>query len=70
MTPERFSELFNARGLKGDQAVLTLEETSQGWHFCPEWDGLLVGPESDGEWGDNPKQCRCGRLNTNKVWLE
>lgn len=24
---------------------LTLEEILQGYHFCPDWDFLLVGPE-------------------------
>ena len=23
---------------------LTEEEIEAGWHFCPEWDGLLIGP--------------------------
>ena len=22
----------------------TPQEVAEGWHFCPEWDGLLVGP--------------------------
>jgi hypothetical protein len=25
-------------------ALLTEEEINAGWHFCPEWDGLLIGP--------------------------
>lgn len=39
MTPERRAEL-NKTG-KG----LTLKEWVSGFHFCHEWDGLLVGPE-------------------------
>lgn len=31
--------------LKG--ASLTQEEKEDGWHFCPDWDGLLTGPEMD-----------------------
>lgn len=26
--------------------VLTKEEISQGWHFCPDWDEMLIGPDS------------------------
>lgn len=28
------------------KARLTPEEIAQGWHFCVEFDGLLVGPGS------------------------
>lgn len=33
---------------------LSSEEISQGWHFCYNWDGLLIGP-------GNPKMdnCKC-----------
>lgn len=24
--------------------TLTEEDKAAGWHFCPDWDGLLVGP--------------------------
>ena len=23
---------------------LTQEEADAGWHFCSEWDGMLIGP--------------------------
>jgi hypothetical protein len=23
---------------------LTAEEIAEGWHFCPDWDGMLLGP--------------------------
>ena len=23
---------------------LTQEEIAEGWHFCYDWDGLLIGP--------------------------
>lgn len=39
MTPERRAEL-NKTG-----EGLTLEEWFAGFHFCLEWDGLLVGPD-------------------------
>lgn len=35
---------------------LTQEEMSRGWHWCPEFDGLLVGPGM-GEWDDGLCQC-------------
>ena len=30
--------------MKNDGEKLTPEEVSQGWHFCCDWDGLLIGP--------------------------
>jgi hypothetical protein len=27
-------------------APLSSEEVSEGWHFCWDWDGLLVGPNT------------------------
>jgi len=30
-----------------EETKLTQEEISCGWHFCPEWDGLLIGPGMD-----------------------
>lgn len=27
-----------------DDLPLTPEEIKVGWHFCADWDGLLVGP--------------------------
>lgn len=26
---------------------LTVEEINKGWHFCCEWDGLLIGPDDE-----------------------
>lgn len=37
MTNERFEQL-----MRDDSASLTTDELLLGWHFCPEWDGLLV----------------------------
>jgi hypothetical protein len=39
MTDLRWSDLMNDDGLP-----LTSEEIAEGWHFCYDWDGLLVGP--------------------------
>ncbi len=39
MTKERIRELESIR------AMLTPEECNQGYHFCNDWDGLLVGPD-------------------------
>jgi|GEM_PF-6976363 hypothetical protein len=43
----RWKEVMNDESKR-----LTNEEISKGWHFCYEFDGLLVGPaEGDGgEW--------------------
>lgn len=31
--------------MKGSPAKpMTVEEIEAGWHYCPEWDGLLIGP--------------------------
>lgn len=45
MTPERRRQLDDDFDLK-----LTQEELDQGYHFCCEWDGLLIhkdDPESE-----------------------
>ena len=39
MTPERYQHLTTAAG---DQ--LTEAEKGAGYHFCPDWDFLLIGP--------------------------
>lgn len=38
MTPERYQQLMD------DEDPLSDEEIAEGWHFCYDWDGLLVGP--------------------------
>lgn len=40
MTDERYHHLNDVEG-----ARLTEEEARAGWHWCREWDFLLVGPE-------------------------
>lgn len=44
MKPERWEALEASNELP-----LTEEEIKMGWHFCPDWDGLLVGPGMTGE---------------------
>lgn len=39
MTDQRWKEVQ-----ENDDVKLTLEEIAEGWHFCWEFDGLLVGP--------------------------
>ena len=34
------------------------EERAQGWHFCPEWDEMLIGPG----WPEMAS-CLCGGIN-------
>ncbi len=41
MIDERWLDLMNR-----DDAQLTPAEIAEGWHFCDEWDYLLVGPGS------------------------
>ena len=43
MNPKRYEELMDFRST----ATLTKEEIAVGWHFCNEWDGLLIGPHYD-----------------------
>ncbi len=37
MTDQRFELL-----MKSQTEQLTEAEIAEGWHFCPDWDGLLV----------------------------
>lgn len=37
MTDKRYSELMHNIDL-----TLTEEEIKEGWHFCQDWDGLLI----------------------------
>lgn len=39
MNSERYDAL-----MKDESLSLTDVELAQGWHFCREWDGLLIGP--------------------------
>lgn len=60
MTNERWYELESS-----PEPLLTKEEIDGGWHWCPDWDGMLVGPgmgeldhclcsETDGGASDEP----------------
>lgn len=42
MSKERWTELEKNQELK-----LTEQEIADGWHFCPEWDGLLVNKHDE-----------------------
>lgn len=39
MTPERWKRL-----MRSDDENLRVDEIELGWHWCAEFDGLLVGP--------------------------
>ena len=39
MTDKRYIELDS-----GPDPQLTPEELKEGWHFCPDWDYMLLGP--------------------------
>jgi len=41
MTKERYKNL-----LENIEATFTPEEIKEGWHFCNDYDGLPVGPDS------------------------
>lgn len=54
MTRDRYMQLMGHD--KGcPNADLNDEEIAEGWHFCWEFDGLLVGPGMKGEL----KFCNC-----------
>ena len=48
MDIERYKEIQNM------QSGLTKKEIKEGWHFCLEWDDMLVHPE----W-EEAKICGC-----------
>lgn len=39
MTNERYRDLMD-----GESTDLTQAEIDAGWHFCPDWDCMLIGP--------------------------
>lgn len=54
MTQERWDYLMQP--FEGDESVmLTADELASGWHWCDEWDGLLIHAD-DGEF----IHCKCG----------
>lgn len=48
MTPDRYNALMNWDNT-GPELSLTDDEIEQGWHWCGDWDFLLVGPGMEGE---------------------
>lgn len=54
MSEERYDRL-----MENPDEPLTKCELAEGYHFCNEWDGLLVDPTMN-EWGDDKQICRCG----------
>lgn len=44
MTDERYKQLNDTNFVCGGDAEITPEEFVLGWHWCYEFDGLLVGP--------------------------
>jgi len=44
MTPERYNALMDWNN-EGLELSLTDDEIEQGWHWCGDWDFLLVGPD-------------------------
>jgi len=52
MDKERYKLL-----MEDDSVQLTESELFEGWHFCYDWDGLLISPKM-GEW----KFCECNVL--------
>ena len=39
MSEKRYIELMGNKDI-----ILTLDEVEDGWHFCKEWDFLLIHP--------------------------
>lgn len=59
MTKERYKDL-----MADGESKLTDAEIAQGWHFCWDWDGLLICP-SDQE----AEACNCFDRNLPKHLL-
>lgn len=58
MTPERYDQLAECEAAK-----LTQAEKAEGWHFCPDMDGRLIGPGMDWELSC----CECEEQKKKKV---
>jgi hypothetical protein len=66
MTDARYNQLMNC---PNEAIALTPEEMAEGWHFCCEFDGLLIGPEMKEEM----EICSCElppKVNTQNVNTE
>lgn len=71
MTTDRYHELMNG------ESQLTPEEIVEGYHFCREFDGLVVGPnDSEMEFcqceGVPNREANAARAKTanDKAWAE
>tara|TARA_R110000868_G_scaffold371695_1_gene635411 strand:- start:602 stop:838 length:237 start_codon:yes stop_codon:yes gene_type:complete len=58
MTQERFDFLMQPFDDEDFIVMLTAEELKNGWHWCDEWDGLLIHTD-DVEF----KHCKCEFMN-------
>jgi hypothetical protein len=57
MDDKRWQELMQP--FNGDESItLTPEELQEGWHWCEEWDGLLIHPD-DAEF----RSCACSWMD-------
>jgi hypothetical protein len=56
MTDQRYDELMSDKNVE-----LTDAEFADGWHFCFDWDGQLVGPGMQ-----SMQFCRCKGVNKTK----
>jgi hypothetical protein len=58
ITQERFDFLMQPFDDEDFIVMLTAEELKNGWHWCDEWDGLLIHTD-DIEF----KHCKCEFMN-------
>jgi hypothetical protein len=58
MTQERFDFLMQPFDDEDFIVMLTAEELKNGWHWCDEWDGLLIHTD-DVEF----THCKCEFMN-------
>lgn len=58
MTQERFDFLMQPFDDEDFIVMLTADELKNGWHWCDEWDGLLIHTD-DVEF----KHCKCEFMN-------
>ena len=59
MTPDRMRQLNSP-----ESDSLTADEMRQGWHFCPDWDFMLVNVnDTEGEGAC----CTCGPWTEQEV---
>jgi len=59
MSPTRYRELLHSSmgiplPLQMPPVDLAPREFRAGWHFCDDWDGLLIGP-----WDEEISFCHC-----------